>query len=61
VNIEVRILERPLTFRNKKEWQFKRGSLASFVGLMITTVLPSLSRKFALYILPVSASTETSD
>ena len=59
VNIEVSILERLLTFR-KKEWQFRRGSLASFVGLIITTALPSLSQKFAPYILPVSASTETS-
>jgi hypothetical protein len=30
----------------------KIASLASFVGFMITTVLPSLSRKLALYILP---------
>jgi hypothetical protein len=39
--------------------QFKRESLTSFVGLIIITVLPSLSRKLALYIFPVSASTET--
>lgn len=48
--------------RNKKTQgcQFKRESLTSFVGLIMITVLPSLSRKFALYIFPVSASTETS-
>jgi len=48
--------------RNKKTQgcQFKRESLTSFVGLIIITVLPSLSRKLALYIFPVSASAETS-
>jgi hypothetical protein len=49
-------LKRPKIFRGA-EW--KKASLASFVGFMITTVLPSLSRKLALYILPVSASAET--
>jgi hypothetical protein len=34
--------------------------LACFAGAITRTVRPSLSRKFALYILPVSDSTDTS-